>query len=41
MVEDWETMMLYLNCRNQGEQKAIEKVREKYFIEFKKKDLYL
>ena len=40
MVEDWETMMLYLNCRNQGEQKAIEKVRDKYFNEFKNKDLY-
>lgn len=40
MVEDWETMMLYLKCKNQGESAAIEKVRQKYFHEFKQKDLY-
>ncbi len=40
MLEDWETMMLYLNCRNKGEEQAIEKVRQKYLYEFKERDLY-
>lgn len=43
MIEDWELGQLYWNCLKKGidEKKAIEKVRQKYFIEFKKKDLYL
>ena len=43
MIEDWEIGMLYLNCleRAGGDEKpAIEKVRQKYFGEFLKRDLY-
>ncbi len=45
MIEDWEIMMLYRNCLtdcNGDEEKAIQKVREKYFDNFAKtKDVYL
>jgi len=44
MIEDWEIGALYWKClqRSDGnEKKAIELVREKYFVEFLKKDLYL
>lgn len=45
MIEDWEIGMLYLNCLEDckgNEQKACDKVREKYFDNFTKtKDLYL
>ena len=43
MIEDWEIGMLYRNClkRDKDEKKAVQKVRQKYFDEFKKKDLYL
>jgi hypothetical protein len=44
MIEDWETGQLYWNClkRYDDEKKACEKVREKYFDEFKNEaDLYL
>ena len=43
MIEDWEIGMLYLNCLKKAdgdENIAVEKVREKYFDEFLKKDLY-
>jgi hypothetical protein len=43
MIEDWEIGMLYFNClRRAGndEKKAVEKVKEKYFDQFIKKDLY-
>lgn len=44
MVEDWELGMLYWNtlakCGN-DEPEACKKVRQKYFDEFTKKDLYL
>ena len=43
MIEDWEIGMLYLHClesANGDEKIAIEKVKEKYFGEFLKKDLY-
>jgi hypothetical protein len=43
MIEDWEIGMLYANCKMQagGDEKvAIEKVRQKYFDEFSKKDLH-
>ena len=44
MIEDWEIGMLYWNClekSNNDEKIAIQKVREKYFGEFLKKDIYL
>jgi len=43
MIEDWEIGMLYFNClsrANYDEKTAVEKVREKYMVEFAKKDLY-
>ena len=43
MVDDWEVGALYLNClRNADgdEGKALEKVKEKYWDDFIKKDLY-
>jgi hypothetical protein len=43
MVEDWETGALYLKClrsANGDEEKALRKVREKYWNEFMLKDLY-
>jgi hypothetical protein len=43
MIEDWEAGTLYLNClrnANGDERKALEKVREKYWDNFLKKDLY-
>ena len=42
MIEDWEVGMLYLNClKRYGDEKiATEKVRQKYFDEFTKRDLY-
>lgn len=44
MIEDWEIGMLYFNClkkSNGDEKKAIEDVKQKYFIDFvNKKDLY-
>ena len=43
MIEDWEIGALYWKClkREADEKKATQKVKEKYFHEFKKKDLYL
>lgn len=45
MIEDWEIGALYWNClkkyTNGDEQKAIEMVKQKYFNEFSKKDIYL
>ena len=43
MIEDWEIGMLYRNClkRDKDETKAVQKVKQKYFDEFKKKDLHL
>ena len=43
MIEDWEIGALYFNClRNVDgdERKALEKVKEKYWNDFMKKDLY-
>ncbi len=43
MIEDWEIGMLYFNClkrANGNEETAKAKVREKYFDEFSKRDLY-
>ena len=40
MIEDWELMMLYRNCIKDGEAIALLKVRNKYFLEFRKKDIY-
>jgi hypothetical protein len=43
MIEDWEIGMLYLHCLEAAdgdEGKALEKVKEKYFDEFIKTDLY-
>ncbi len=43
MIEDWELGMLYWNCLNAAdgnEQIACEKVKEKYFTEWCKKDVY-
>lgn len=43
MIEDWETGMLYLNslARTGGnEEVAIEKVKQKYFGDFSKRDIY-
>jgi len=43
MIADWEIGMLYWNCFEQykDEQVATEKVKQKYFGEFLKKDVYL
>lgn len=44
MIEDWEIGMLYFNClarANGNEQKAIEKVRQKYIDFFSTRDFYL
>ncbi len=44
MIEDWEIGMLYWNCLKackDDEAAALQKVKEKYFDEFLKKDLYL
>jgi hypothetical protein len=43
MIEDWEIGTLYFNCLRYSEgveEKALEKVRKKYWDEFMKKDLY-
>jgi len=42
MIEDWEIGMLYFNCldRNGDESVAINKISEKYFDKFIKRDLY-
>jgi hypothetical protein len=43
MIEDWEVGTLYLNClrdANGDEGKALEKVKKKYWDDFKAKDLY-
>ena len=46
MIEDWEIMMLYLHGLNgkkgkEAEKEAIKKtVKQKYFLEFKNKDIY-
>jgi hypothetical protein len=43
MIEDWEVGTLYLKClrnANGDESKALEKVREKYFDDFMRKDLF-
>ena len=43
MVEDWETGMLYWNClkKETSEEKAIQKIKQKYFERFTKTDLHL
>jgi hypothetical protein len=44
MIEDWEIGMLYWHCLEKSrnnEEEALQKVKQKYFIEFPKKDLYL
>ena len=44
MVEDWEIGMLYWNCLKEcryDEELTLRKVKQKYFNEFMKKDLYL
>jgi len=44
MIEDWEIGALFWNClykANGDEQKALRMVKQKYFDEFKEKDLYL
>ncbi len=44
MIEDWELGMLYWNCLEQcdgDEERAIEKVRQKYFDFFLTRDIYL
>ncbi|MDR2546347.1 MAG: hypothetical protein LBC96_02400 [Lachnospiraceae bacterium] len=44
MIEDWEIGMLYFNCLKRAggsEKEATEKVRQKYYDEFLKKDLHL
>lgn len=40
MIEDWELMMLYRNCVTNGGESALDKVKQRYFSEFKDKDLY-
>lgn len=43
MIEDWEIGMLYFNCligANGDEKIAVQKVKEKYFDSFTKRDLY-
>ena len=43
MIEDWEIGALYWNCleKYKDERIAVQKVKQKYFDEFKNKDLYL
>ena len=43
MIEDWEIGALYWNClkKAKDEKTAVQKVKQKYFDEFKTKDLYL
>lgn len=44
MIEDWEIGVLYWKCLEQeggDEQKAIAKVKQKYFDSFREKDIYL
>lgn len=44
MIEDWEIGMLYWHCLKEcknNEEQALQKVKQKYFKEFLKKDLYL
>ena len=43
MIEDWEIGALYWNClkRDESEKIAIRKVKQRYFDEFKKKELHL
>jgi Ni,Fe-hydrogenase I cytochrome b subunit len=43
MIEDWELGQLYWNClknSNGDEAIACQKVKQKYFNDFAKKDLY-
>jgi hypothetical protein len=41
MIEDWELGQLYFNCLKGGnKQIAIEKVKEKYWDEFQRRDIY-
>jgi hypothetical protein len=41
MIEDWEVGALYLNClKDVDENKALEKVRQQYWDNFMKKDIY-
>lgn len=43
MIEDWEIGVLYWKCLEQeggDEQKAIAKVKQKYFASFREKDIY-
>jgi hypothetical protein len=43
MIEDWEAGTLYLNCLRNAkgdEERALDKVREKYWDEFITRDLY-
>jgi len=43
MIEDWEVSMLYFNClkaADNDEHVAVAKVREKFFDEFRTKDLH-
>ena len=45
MIEDWEINMLFLKCLNgesgkDAEKEAIKKVKQKYLLEFKNKDIY-
>lgn len=44
MIEDWEIGALYWNCLNasgKDEKAALEKVKQKYLVEFSQKDIYL
>jgi hypothetical protein len=45
MIEDWEIGALYWNCFDKtcqgNEELALEKVKQKYFTDFSKKDVYL
>ena len=43
MIEDWEIGQLYWNTlrASNSEEEAVQKVRQKYFDTFIKKDLYL
>ena len=44
MIEDWEIGMLYWNCLmkcNKDEEVALQMVKDKYFDEFRGKDLHL
>ena len=43
MIEDWETGMLFFNClkaSNGDENIALQKVKKKYFDEYKEHDLH-